>query len=88
MYGKFDEKGKFVPARNKVTHEGNKTIIEPMSAEELAAGNYKEVYRADGPGRPGPGMRPQRTYEDKGDFILERTNWVEWKKPQADGEAK
>lgn len=80
MYGKFDENGKFVPAHNKVYHEGRKTIIEPMSKEELEAGNYKEVYRADGSGTPGPNMRPQRTYEDKGDFILERTDWVEFKR--------
>ena len=76
MYGKIDENGKFVPAGRKVTHEGQKTIIEPFSAEELKAGDFKEVFSADGTGRPGPGMRPVHTYEDKGDFILRRTNWV------------
>ena len=48
-----------------------------MTKEELAAENFKEVYRADGEGRPGPDKQPQRTYEDKGDFILERLNWVD-----------
>lgn len=75
MYGKI-ENGKFKPAPMKVYHEGNKTIIEPLSAEELAAGNYKEVFSGSGTGRPGKGMKPSPTYEDKGTFILKRLNWV------------
>ena len=76
MYGKIDENGRFVPARNKVKTVGGKIVVEPMSEEELKAENFKEVYRADGNGRPSVDMRPHRTYEDKGDFILERLNWV------------
>ena len=77
MYGKF-ENGKFVaaPGVKKVTHEGNKTIIERYTAEELKAMDYKEVLSAEGEGRPGPGMKMSPTFEDKGDFILRRTNWV------------
>lgn len=76
MYGKIDENGRFIPAGQKVTHEGQKTIIEPLPLEELKANDFKEVFTADGTGRPGPGMRPVYTHEDKGDFILRRTNWV------------
>lgn len=83
MYGKIDESGKFVPARNKVSKVDGKIVVEPMTKEELAAENFKEVYRADGEGRPGMDKRPQRTYEDKGDFILERLNWVD-KEQKAD----
>lgn len=83
MYGKIDENGKFVPARNKVSKVDGKIVVEPMTKEELAAENFKEVYRADGEGRPGTDKRPQRTYEDKGDFILERLNWVD-KEQKAD----
>jgi len=53
MYGKIDESGKFVLARNKVSKVDGKIVVEPMSKEELAAENFKEVYRADGEGRPG-----------------------------------
>lgn len=76
MYGKLDENGKFIPAGHKVTREGQKTIIEPFPADELKAKGFKEVFTAEGSGRPGPGMRPAHTFEDKGDFILRRTNWV------------
>jgi hypothetical protein len=75
MYGKI-ENGKFKPAPMKVSHEGNKTILEPLSAEELAAGNYKEVFTGAGTGHPGTGMKPSPSYEDKGTFILRRLNWV------------
>lgn len=76
MYGKLDENGKFVPAGRKVTREGQKIIIEPFSADELKAKGFKEVFTAEGTGHPGPGMKPVHTFEDKGDFILRRTNWV------------
>lgn len=79
MYGKIDENGKFIAAQKKVTHEGNKTIIEDPTQEECAKQGMKEVFTGAGTGRPGPDMMPQYTYEDKGDFILKRMNWV--KKP-------
>ena len=81
MYGKIDESGKFIPAHNKVTHEGNKTIIEPMTPEELKAGGYKEVLTASGTGKPGKGMKPQPVYEDKGDHIIRRINWIAIQQP-------
>lgn len=77
MYGKIEANGKFKQApANKVTKDGDKTIIEPMPIEELDADGYKEVYTAYGPGRPGPDKKPVETVEDKGDFILKRINWV------------
>lgn len=76
MYGKLDNNGKFIPAPPKVTREGQKTIFEPAPIEELKARGFKEVFSADGGGHPGPGMRPVYTFEDKGDFILRRLNWV------------
>ena len=81
MYGKIDENGKFqaAPAVKKVTHEGGKTVIEHYTNEELAAMDYKEVLNAEGEGRPGPGMRPSPVFEDKGEFIIRRMNWVESK---------
>ena len=77
MYGKIDENGKFIPASVKASNVDGKIVVESMTKEELAAENFKEVYRADGEGRPVPDKQPQRTYEDKGDFILERLNWVD-----------
>ena len=86
MYGKF-ENGKFVaaPGVKKVTHEGDKTIIEHYTAEELDAMGFKKVYSANGTGRPGPGMKPDFVYEDKGDHIVRTVNWAKWEKPQTDG---
>ena len=87
MHGKFDKDGKFIgaPGVKKVTHEGNKTIIERYSEEELNDMGFKKVVEEKGEGRPGPGMRPQFTHEDKGDHIVRTVNWVKWEKPQADG---
>ena len=78
MYGKIDADGKFIPApvKKSTVEQANKTIIEYYTPEELKAMDYKEVYSAEGTGRPGPGLRPEATFEDKGDFILRRTNWV------------
>ena len=78
MYGKFNEDGKFVaaPGVKKVTHEGNKTIIERYSKEELEAMGYKKVIDQKGEGKPGPGKRPNFVHEDKGDHIVRTVNWV------------
>ena len=78
MYGKFDKDGKFIgaPSVKKVTHEGYKTIIDRYSEEELNDMGFKKVVEEKGEGRPGPGMRPQFTHEDKGDHIVRTVNWV------------
>ena len=59
MYGKFNEDGKFVaaPGVKKVTHEGNKTIIERYSEEELDAMGYKKVIDQKGEGKPANGAK-------------------------------
>ena len=77
MYGKIED-GKFIAAPNNksVKHEENKTIIEYYSKEELKEMGFKEVLTGGGEGRPGKGMRPSFTHEDKGDYIIRRMNWV------------
>ena len=79
MYGKIDENGKFVaaPTTKNTINETNRTIIEYYTSDELEEMGYKEVYTADGVGRRAPGLRPMFTYEDKGNFILRRMNWVD-----------
>ena len=47
MYGKIDENGKFIPASVKASYVDGKIVVESMTKEELAAENFKEVYRAD-----------------------------------------
>lgn len=78
MHGKFDENGKFIgaPGIKKFTHEGNTTIIERYSNDELEAMGFKKVVDEKGGGRHGPGMRPQFAYEDKGDHIVRTVSWV------------
>lgn len=77
MYGKIED-GKFIPApmKKSVVEQDYMTTIEYYTPEELREMKFKEVYAAEGTGHPGPGLRSETIFEDKGDFILRRTNWV------------
>ena len=76
MYGKL-ENGKLIfPKRKMIKDEQGHISFVDKTVEELKAEGFKEVLNGQGTGSKAPGFHVEPSFEDIGDYIIRRINWV------------